>query len=89
MVVFFILLCFGCFVMGRNKGRQEGRSMAAQELGIHPQSQTMVAVADGVMAPGTPLPAPAPHQYPPAFPSPSPHHPHPMYLKQQNGKNVV
>ena len=87
MVVFFIILCFGCYVMGRNKGQQEGRAMAAQELGINLQSPTMVAVADGVMTTDTSQPAP-PHQYP-AFPSPSPHHPNPIYLKQQNGTNVV
>ncbi|XWS16075.1 hypothetical protein CRYUN_Cryun34aG0054400 [Craigia yunnanensis] len=86
MVVFFILLSFGCYALGRHKGQQEGRTMAAQELGINPQSQTMVAVADGVMAPGTPSPALPPHQYP-AFPSP--HHPNPIYLKQQNGINVA
>ena len=86
MVVFFILLSFGCYALGRHKGQQEGRAMAGQELGINPQSQTMVAVAGGVMAPDTPPPGP-PHQYP-AFPSPSPHHPNPIYLKQQNGISV-
>ncbi|XVF27190.1 hypothetical protein REPUB_Repub14bG0085600 [Reevesia pubescens] len=92
MVVFFILLCFACNAMGRKKGIEEGSAMVAQELGINPQSsQTMVAVAvaDGVMAPGTLPSAPPPHQYPAAFPSPSPHHPNQAYLKQQNGINVV
>ncbi|XWS18735.1 hypothetical protein CRYUN_Cryun32bG0070300 [Craigia yunnanensis] len=86
MVVFFIILCFGCYVMGRNKGQQEGRAMAAQELGINLQSPTMVAVADGVMTTGTSPPAPL-HQYP-AFPSPSPHQPNPN-LKLQNGTNKL
>ncbi|XWS12268.1 hypothetical protein CRYUN_Cryun37aG0074900 [Craigia yunnanensis] len=86
MVVFSIILCFGCYVMGRNKGQHEGRAMAAQQLGINPHSPTMVAVADGVMATGISPPAPS-HQYP-AFPS-APHHPNPIYLKQQNGINVV
>ncbi|XVF87037.1 hypothetical protein PTKIN_Ptkin18bG0088400 [Pterospermum kingtungense] len=89
MVVFFILLSFGCYAFGRHKGQQEGRAMAAQEHGINPQSQTMFAVADGVMVLGTPPPAPPPpHQYP-AFPPASPHHPNPIHLKQQNGINVV
>ncbi|XVE51726.1 hypothetical protein DITRI_Ditri02bG0064100 [Diplodiscus trichospermus] len=89
MVVFFIILSFGCYALGRHKGQQEGRAMAAQQFGINPQSQTMVAVTDGVMAPaGTPPPAPH-HQYPP-FPSvPRAHHPNPIYSKQQNGVNVV
>ncbi|WRX26951.1 hypothetical protein QQP08_019438 [Theobroma cacao] len=85
MVVFFILLSLGCYALGRHKEQQEGQAMAAQQLGTNPQSQTMIGVADGVMATGTPPPAP---QYP-AFPSPSPYHPNPIYLKQQNGMNVV
>ncbi|KAB2029227.1 hypothetical protein ERO13_D05G145801v2 [Gossypium hirsutum] len=96
MVILFIMLSFGCFVMGRNKGRQEGRALAAQELGINPQSQGMVSVVDGVMVPpGTPPAPPPPLQHPafpsvpsphqPAFPSPTPHHPNTLYLKQQNG----
>ncbi|XVE51727.1 hypothetical protein DITRI_Ditri02bG0064200 [Diplodiscus trichospermus] len=75
MVVFFIILSFGCYALGIHKGQQEGHAMAAQQVGINPQSQTMVAVADGVMAPDTPPPAPSHHQYPP-FPSvPPPNHP--------------
>ncbi|GMI82192.1 hypothetical protein HRI_001888500 [Hibiscus trionum] len=87
MVIVFILLSFGCYVMGRNKGRQEGRALAAQELGINPQPQPMV---DGVMATGTPPPPPPPYQpYPAAFPSPTPHAPNPHYMKQQNGMLAV
>ena len=71
--------------MGRNKGQQEGRAMAAQQLDINPQSPTMVVVADGVMTTSTSTPAHF-HQYP-TFPSP--HHPNPIYMKQQNGINVV
>lgn len=95
MVIFFIILCFVCYVMGRNKGQQEGRAMAAQELGINnPHSPTMGTVAGGGFVMGTatsPPPLPPPQYPPPAFPSPSPHHPNPpMYLKQQqNGINVV
>ncbi|OMO65930.1 nuclear receptor-interacting protein 3-like protein [Corchorus olitorius] len=66
--------------------------MAAREQGINNNPQAMFA--DGAhMATGTPA-SPVPHQYPPAaFPSPSPHQPNgngnPIYLKQQNGMNIV
>ncbi|XVF39985.1 hypothetical protein PTKIN_Ptkin01aG0077000 [Pterospermum kingtungense] len=60
------MLCFGCYVMGRNKGQQEGRAMAAQELGINPESPTMVAAGGSVMATGT-FPPPPLQQYPLAF----------------------
>lgn len=74
MVIFFILLSFGCYALGRHKGQQEGRAMGA----------------DGaVMAQGTPPPAPNHHHQYPAIPYASPHHPNPTYLKQQNGINAV
>ncbi|KAL4280442.1 hypothetical protein GQ457_03G040660 [Hibiscus cannabinus] len=74
MVIVFILLCFACYAMGRNKGRQEGRALAAQELAINPQSPAM---------------ATPPYQPHPAFPSPTPHNPNPHYMKQQNGMTAV
>ncbi|KAK8581080.1 hypothetical protein V6N13_144123 [Hibiscus sabdariffa] len=86
MVIVFILLCFACYAMGRNKGRQEGRALAAQELGINPQTQSQPQA----MATGTPPPPPPPPYQPhPAFPSPTPHNPNPHYMKQQNGMSVV
>ncbi|OMO65927.1 hypothetical protein COLO4_30916 [Corchorus olitorius] len=85
MVVFFILLSFGCYALGRHKGQQEGRAMFAQ-------SQTVVADGVHMAAGGGGIPPPpvSPHyQHPPAAFPPPPHHPNPIYPKQQNGINVA
>lgn len=88
--VFFILLSFGCFFMGRERGRREGR-MEAQMLATND-------LPNGVGPPGMqavdvpPLGGPHPVLMNPYFPPPPPpppsHYPHLSNIKQENAMNA-
>ncbi|XXG68764.1 hypothetical protein AAC387_Pa06g1776 [Persea americana] len=87
LVVFFILLSFGCYFMGREKGRKEG-TMEAQmwtldvpSNGVAPRSMHAIDVPP----PGGPHPGPKnpyfTHLTPPQYPNPT-------NIKQENVMNV-
>ncbi|KAJ8627542.1 hypothetical protein MRB53_020849 [Persea americana] len=86
LVVFFILLSFGCYFMGREKGRKEG-TMEAQmwtldvpSNGVAPRSMHAIDVPP----PGGPHPGPKN----PYFTHLTPQYPNPTNIMQENVMNA-
>ncbi|KAI6706151.1 hypothetical protein NL676_009113 [Syzygium grande] len=82
MLILFIVLWFACHHIGKRRGQEEGRVLAAQEL-TAANGISMPPPASGYPPPLPPVgyPPPPPPQY---FPSPSPHNPNPSYTKQEH-----
>ncbi|OWM90822.1 hypothetical protein CDL15_Pgr011582 [Punica granatum] len=87
MMLLLVLVSIGCYHYGKRKGIEEGRLMAAQELGVQlPPPGPSLSMPLGVVAP-PPAPVVPPPQ--PYFPSPSNFNanPPPPYLKQHQSVN--